>query len=271
MFTVKHPLENINSFDEIMKLPYFEFVTCFGHFCMHPGGLDKTIELFEEAGIQESDRVLEIGSGNGFTTSLLMDAGINVSVVEPNPYLLQTTLNLCFKNHKKTPDFFLTDAESLKNVPERYYQKVLLEAVFGFIKDKENALEKIHKSLGYRDSHLCIIDFYYEENPPKEVLQEFFKATGTNLETLTKGRWQEYLKDHFEFEHWSDFDLSPNKIPEVKDIIKSLKDSDLMHLVPGSGEDRFELIAKKWASYIEIFDENKKYMKGFKTILRPKR
>ena len=103
MFTVKHPLENINSFDEIMKLPYFEFVTCFGHFCMHPGGLDKTIELFEEAGIQESDRVLEIGSGNGFTTSLLMDAGINVSVVEPNPYLLQTTLNLCFKNHKKTP------------------------------------------------------------------------------------------------------------------------------------------------------------------------
>ena len=108
-------------------------------------------------------------------------------------------------------------------------------------------------------------------NPPKEVLQEFFKATGTNLETLTKGRWQEYLKDHFEFEHWSDFDLSPNKIPEVKDIIKSLKDSDLMHLVPGSGEDRFELIAKKWASYIEIFDENKKYMKGFKTILRPKR
>ena len=102
MSSIRHPLEDVSSISHLLKLPYFEFLSCFGLFSMHPGGLDQTINLMEDAGLNDSDRILEIGCGTGLTSQMLHESRIEVHLLEPNIRLLQSTLNLCAQSIPKS-------------------------------------------------------------------------------------------------------------------------------------------------------------------------
>ena len=159
MYSVEHPLSQLNTLEDLLTLPYFDFISCLGLFSMHPGGINQTINLFEQSGCAEKEKILEIGCGNGLTTQLLLESNFDVHIVEPCQYLLQTTLNLSLKDCKKTPPFYFTNAENLDGVPKKYFDKVLMEAVFGFIENKPAAIKQIQSVLNYKEPYYVLMIF----------------------------------------------------------------------------------------------------------------
>ena len=70
-----------------------------------------------------------------------------------------------------------------------------MEAVFGFIDDKDLALRNIKKLLTGEDQRLAVIDFCYHSNPPKTVINEFKKLVGIDLQIFFQHDWEQLLKE----------------------------------------------------------------------------
>lgn len=140
-------LNKLKSFDDFLNLPYFDFVACLGFFSLHPGGIRRTKNLVHQLNIKPTDKILEIGSGVGATTVGLLRAGGDVTIVEPNQSLLETTVRNCKVFANKTPHTYAIGAEDLSDLVHETFDIVIMEAVFGFIQDKQKALNGIFSLL----------------------------------------------------------------------------------------------------------------------------
>lgn len=76
--------------------------------------------------IQRGDKVLEIGTGSGYQTCILLELGANVYTIERQPNLYDRTIRvLPYMGYK--PHFFLGDGS--KGIPEHApYDKILVTA-----------------------------------------------------------------------------------------------------------------------------------------------
>ncbi|GGC20669.1 protein-L-isoaspartate O-methyltransferase [Parapedobacter defluvii] len=83
--------------------------------------------------IQRGDKVLEIGTGSGYQTCILLELGANVYTIERQASLYnRTTRVLPYMGYK--PNFFLGDGS--KGIPEHApYDKILVTAGAPFVPD----------------------------------------------------------------------------------------------------------------------------------------
>lgn len=83
--------------------------------------------------IERGDRVLEIGTGSGYQTCILLELGAEVYTIERQPNLYKRTIQvLPYMGYK--PHFFLGDGS--KGVPEHApYDKILVTAGAPFVPD----------------------------------------------------------------------------------------------------------------------------------------
>lgn len=83
--------------------------------------------------IERGDRVLEIGTGSGYQTCILLELGAEVYTIERQPNLYKRTIQvLPYMGYK--PYFFLGDGS--KGVPEHApYDKILVTAGAPFVPD----------------------------------------------------------------------------------------------------------------------------------------
>lgn len=83
--------------------------------------------------IERGDRVLEIGTGSGYQTCILLELGAEVYTIERQPNLYKRTIQvLPYMGYK--PHFFLGDGS--KGVPEHGpYDKILVTAGAPFVPD----------------------------------------------------------------------------------------------------------------------------------------
>ena len=83
--------------------------------------------------IERGDRVLEIGTGSGYQTCILLELGAEVYTIERQPNLYNRTIQvLPYMGYK--PHFFLGDGS--KGIPEHApYDKILVTAGAPFVPD----------------------------------------------------------------------------------------------------------------------------------------
>ena len=268
MSSIRHPLEDVSSISHLLNLPYFEFLSCFGLFSMHPGGLDQTINLMEDAGLNDSDRILEIGCGTGLTSQMLHESRIEVHLLEPNIRLLQSTLNLCAQSIPKKVPFYLTQIEDISKVPKAHFTMAIMEAVFGFVGDKDLALRNIKKLLTGEDQRLAVIDFCYHTAPPKTVITEFKKLVGIDLQIFFQHDWEQlFKKNHFDFEKFVPFALPPINSPKPGEIKNMLEANNIIQFFPEAIDEHLKLCSDRWKVFNDLFDENKKYLYGFRAVV----
>ncbi|KYF63465.1 class I SAM-dependent methyltransferase [Sorangium cellulosum] len=263
------PLRGITSFADLLALPYFEFLSCLGGFALHPGGLAATVDLLKIAGLRAQDRVLEIGCGTGHTTRALLSAGLDVSVVEPSQRMLQAALRNCERLTQRRPKHYLCRAEDLSCLPARSFDVVLYECVFGFISDPKRALRECARVMADSRSRVCVIDMHYVAEPPQRVRRELSDIFGKDIAILYEADWRE-LFANFASTHWDAGELSDVAAPGPDGIRQILSDAGLLDQLPGSGDERFEQISRRWHEWNRVFNENKRHMRLHRAVWTPR-
>ncbi|WP_437927369.1 methyltransferase domain-containing protein [Sorangium sp. So ce291] len=263
------PLRGITSFPDLLALPYFEFLSCLGEFTLHPGGLAATVELLKTAGLRAQDRVLEIGCGTGHTTRALLSSGLDVSVVEPSRRMLHAALRTCMRMAHRRPKYYVCGAEDLSSLPRRSFDLVLYECVFGFISDPGRAVRECSRVLSGSGSRVCVIDLHDVAEPPEHVRRGLREIFGKNIAVLYEADWRDLFAD-FACTHWETGELSDVAAPGPDWIRQTLSASGLLDALPGSGDERFEQISRRWHEWNRVFAENKKYMRVHRAVWTPR-
>lgn len=231
------PFAGMSTFEEVLRLPYFDFLSCMGEFSLHPGGLKATVALLEAADLRKDERILEIGCGTGHTTRALLAAGLDVSVVEPSERMLRAALRNCALGAGKRPRSHLCGAEDLTMVSTRSYDVALYECVFGFIPKPRLAIRECARVLSGVGARVCVIDLHYVAEPPPLARAALKRVFGRELAVLYEEDWRR-LFSSFQLCHWQATDIMTLAAPSADGIRRLLSDAGLLAQLPGSGDAR---------------------------------
>lgn len=252
-----------SSLDEILALPYFDLLACFGEYSLHPGGLPATARLLEASRLGPGEAVLEVGCGTGLTTHALLMAGLQVSVVDPNPRMLRATVDNC-RGTGRVPRTFHTTAESMEGVPRHTFDLAIFEAVFGFLTDRRAALRSCHRALKPTSGRIAVIDFHYVEAPPTSVRKAIGEVVGHEIDVLFEKDWKDLL-GAWRIAHWEVVALAPIPAPSPSVLQESLRASGRLSEVT---ERDLARIAERLAWHNAVFSENRRYMRAHHVVAR---
>jgi ubiquinone/menaquinone biosynthesis C-methylase UbiE len=257
--------ERVKTLEELLALPYFEFLACMGQSTLHPGGLAATDALLRAADLRQNERVLEIGCGPGLTTQLLMQAGVNVTVVEPSQRMLDAALRNCLFGTGRQPASLQGSAEDLSGLADARFDVVLMESVFGFIQDKRQALAECRRVLAPPRPRICVVDVHYVSAPPPPLFQALQRILGQGMEALMKEDWLRYFGEQ-ELLHWETFEVGASRQLTPEGFKEWVTATGALERLPGQGEERFERLAAHWNQWAEVFTENKRYLRGHRAV-----
>jgi len=174
-------LKNI-TVEELAELPYFEFAACLD-ICSHKGGINATKQILKHIKMNDRLRILDAGCGIG-KTSCYIAKYYNCEVVGID------ITKLCIDKAKKLAkkikldhkvEFKIADIYSLP-FKDEYFDIVITENVFSFIKNKDKALKeliRVTKYGGYIGGNICFRYTklsYEEKNDLEKISDEVYKS-----------------------------------------------------------------------------------------------
>lgn len=252
--------------EDIEGMGYFDFKASLGECLLHPGGTSSTIEVFSNAPIEVNDPILEIGCGTGFTTIKLLKAGLNLTSCDVNIKMINTTK----ENARKSGFVFFEPVHaSATNLPFKgnSFKLILLEAVFGFIDEKEKAIDEFFRVLE-TGGYLCYVDMFYISQPDDRLIQQMNEIFKDSIKVITKSDLIT-LHQGFDLIYWNDYPMKDAIILPVEKIKenlvktqKNLSNSEALILA--------EAINKKFWYYELIFRENRVHLRYHISIYRKK-
>lgn len=259
------PLTGITSIERLLSLPYLDFIACLGHYPIHPGGEFATRRLLEAIGPITGRRVLEVGSGTGWTTRLLLEANAEVYVAEKHPRMLMATLWNCDRFLGILPNrFFLTSAEALENIPDRSVDLVMYEAVLGFVKSKELAIEQAVKRLKGPGSQIASIGHHYVAQPPPGLRSTIGSSIGLDSRVMFANDWQQLFSAGGRFRQifWEELDFPhESKARSPEQIKNSMALAGLSDDVGFLDDQAFNKMHNKFEQWESLFASNRKHMR----------
>lgn len=259
---IQNPLADLRNLAELLALPYFDLLGCLGFYSIHPGGLKKTRDLVSHMDLSSSQKILEIGSGNGFTSVALVKSGARLTIVDPTERLLAAALRNCKLHTGKTPQYYCCKAEDMPETIQ--YNAIILEAVYGFIADKAAFHAKITRLLE-TTGKIGIIDFHYIKQPPISVVERMQKIFGKNFIVLDESSWRKNFEE-FELTHWENFPAQDSKRLTAGILMESLESNHLItHPIFQEG-GAIQKVVDSINSYNDLFNENKTYMSCFSAV-----
>lgn len=247
---------------KLKDLSYFQIMALLGNVSLHTGGIENTAKLISFSGIDGDSKILEVGCGTGATTSALLRLGMNVTVVEPSSSLLCTTLDNAYKKGRLLPHFYNIPVEDANDLKSDFYDLVLLECVFGFIKKKEAAVSQIQRILK-QGGKLIITDFFYH-TPPHDELKEFLRTELEIHSFLSEDDYRNFFKN-FSFNYWETMSAGNYAITDNQ-VEKLAKASEQYGTFPFN-EEGISIIKEKLIFWESGFSRNRKFLTAFNAIL----
>lgn len=157
---------------EVERLDPYVFMAVIGKRVIHPGGRRSTQELFERAGFQPGQQVLDIGCGVG--TSAIYIArryGVRVAAVDISPLMLER----CQSNIRSTglADQVGLESGDITNLqfPSDCFDRVLAEAVTMFV-DRARATRELVR-VCRPGGRVLATEFLWRRPPTPEARQVF--------------------------------------------------------------------------------------------------
>lgn len=111
-------------------------------------GSEKEVRMLKLLGVQEDSEILEIGSGPGFFTKILLDnfSKCEVICLDSDEKLLEFAHNKLNKEYSKRLTFVKDDITN-SSIPDNYYQCIIARFVFQHLNNPISALKEIYRIL----------------------------------------------------------------------------------------------------------------------------
>jgi len=228
-----------------------------------PGGRKTVFEIASRTFLNKESKVLEIGTSTGFTAIELSKlVQCRITSIDINEMSLKEAeiraLNEGFSNIK----FLKADVNNLP-FSNGEFDVVIIGNVLSLMSNKEKSFNECRRVCN-KNGFIVSVPMFYMEKPSDELVKNVSEAIHVNITPLYKNDWDKFF-DMPELEiYFSEsykFDYIPNNIIEdfVINILNRVHLKDL-------NEESFNILRKKYTSYMHLFRDNLSKM-GFSIVL----
>ncbi|MGF9978159.1 class I SAM-dependent methyltransferase [Viridibacillus arvi] len=173
-----------------MSNAYLDLLAYFGIGGAHPGGFNLTQTILEDANIQLSESVLDVGCGTGQTSAFLAKRfNCQVTAIDKHPIMIEKAVER-FKNNPASVKVMEGDAECL-NFEDDSFDFIIAESVIVFtdIEKTLHELARVMKSNG----RIILLEMTVEKNLSKELQRTVCNLYGIK-EILSEEEWRVKLQ-----------------------------------------------------------------------------
>ncbi|MFE6169844.1 class I SAM-dependent methyltransferase [Viridibacillus arvi] len=173
-----------------MSNAYLDLLAYFGIGGAHPGGFNLTQTILEDANIQLSESVLDVGCGTGQTSAFLAKRfNCQVTAIDKHPIMIKKAVER-FKNNPASVKVVEGDAECL-NFEDDSFDFIIAESVIVFtdIEKTLHELARVMKSNG----RIILLEMTAEKNLSKELQRTVCNLYGIK-EILSEEEWRVKLQ-----------------------------------------------------------------------------
>ncbi|MGE7838795.1 class I SAM-dependent methyltransferase [Viridibacillus arvi] len=173
-----------------MSNAYLDLLAYFGIGGAHPGGFNLTQTILEDANIQLSESVLDVGCGTGQTSAFLAKRfNCQVTAIDKHPIMIEKAVER-FKNNPASVRVMEGDAECL-NFEDDSFDFIIAESVIVFtdIEKTLHELARVMKSNG----RIILLEMTAEKNLSKVLQRTVCNLYGIK-EILSEEEWRVKLQ-----------------------------------------------------------------------------
>jgi SAM-dependent methyltransferase len=144
-------------------------------------------------------------------------------------------------------------------------QLVLLEAVLGFVRNREAAIAQCVRVLKPFVGRLAIVDFYYHREPPAELRRALAEVVGQEIDVLLERDWHELLTG-FRPKLWETVPLLPIPAPKTDTIRDALRRGKAFPDIDLLSEADIDRVAARMHANTAVFEWNRSYLSGNRIV-----
>lgn len=243
--------------EQIEAMGYVDFMALLNETNRPPGGKDAVRQLVLNTFLNERSSVLDVGCNTGYCTFEIAHlARCNVTGLDINENMIQSAqgnLQSDLPEFQGKIRFMVGDAQNLP-FDEGSFDLVMSGGSTAFVPDKQKALReyaRVSRPWGFIGD-LC---FFYHTDPPKSVIDSINALLGITIEVWGKDYWLD-LQKACDLERYYEY-AQPVGYRTAQDVREYCK---TMISNAGFPEETLEVAERKMASYMDLFNENHKYL-----------
>jgi ubiquinone/menaquinone biosynthesis C-methylase UbiE len=256
---------------DIQKMPYTDFIALIQETNRCPGGKDSIRRIIQNTFLTNNSHVLEIGSNTGFTSlELARSVKCEVEGIDVSASCIKTAGELSSlddTNIKSKVHFQVGSAYDIP-FPNNSFDLTIVGGATSFMDDKKKAVDeyfRVTKPWGF----IAAIQLYYHTLPPKPLLRELSALIGVEIKPWLEADWIKVFKNDsnplLELYSFESHRLTNQPEEKLDKYINYFLEKP--HLKKLSVVER-EAIKIKWRGYLNVFNENHKYLNYFIAIFR---
>lgn len=249
-------------------MSYTDFIALIKETNRCPGGKDSVRRIIQNTFIDKKSKVLEIGSNTGFTsleiahTVKCQVVGIDISESCVNESLNRIKYDT--SEIRKIVNFRVASAYEIP-FSKNSFDLVVTGGATSFMDNKSKAVKeyiRVVKPWGF----ISATQLFYFKKPTQRVINNVSYALGVRIEPWSENDWLQVFNDsRLELYHYEKHGLSIRSEDSINEYINYfLRKPHLNKL----DKDLKQMIKEKWKEYIDIFNENHRYLGYYIAIFR---
>lgn len=245
--------------EDIKNMSYNEIIGLVRETNRTPGGLNTIKTVSRMLNLNNSTRILDIGTSTGHT-ALEFGRLLNCEVIgiDINDESIKTATERCSRFKLDKVKFQLDDATNM-SFDDGVFDVVFAGNVTSLVSNREAALNEYWRVLK-PNGYLVAVPMYYLETPSEELIQDVRNAIQVNIQAQYKEDWQNFfLRENDEIFEAVDFKFIKCSDEEINEFCENIFSRE--HLKSLSNESMEEL-RECYYRYMHLFNENNSHM-GF--------
>lgn len=252
----------------INKMTYTDFIALIKETNRCPGGKDSIRRIIQNTFINDKSKVLEIGSNTGFTSLEIAHAiKCHVEGIDVSKSCVDESINKLNEDTVEIRNLVNFRVASAYEIPflNNNFDLVVTGGATSFMDNKSKAVEeyiRVVKPWGF----ISATQLFYINKPPQKVIDDVSQALGVQIKPWGEKDWLKVFNNSkLELYHYEKHELFNRSEKIINEYIDYFLNKP--HLNKLDKEIK-QIIRKKWKNYIDIFNENHKYLGYFIAIFR---
>lgn len=258
--------------DEVLNLSYTDFISLIKETNRCPGGKDTIRKIVQNSFIDSSSRVLDVGSNTGFTSlEIAHISKCRISGIDVSSECVTTANQLLDKDIEEVKNRVSFQIGSAYDIPfdDCTFDLVVTGGATSFMDKKQKAISEYSRVLKPWGL-LSATQLFYTKEPPKHVTDAVSNAIGVQINPWSEADWKNVFLESqenskLELYYYERNELQSRSTKIIDEYINYFLNKP--HLQEYNNEIK-DVIRKKWRNYIEVFNENHKYLGYFISLFR---
>ena len=249
--------------EDIKAMSYNEIIGLVRETNRTPGGLNTIKTVARMLNLNNSSKILDIGTSTGHT-ALEFGRLLNCEVVgiDINDESIKTATERCKRFKLDKVKFQLDDATNL-SFKDGIFDVVFAGNVTSLVNNREAALNEYWRVLK-PNGYLVAVPMYYIKEPSKKLVDDVRKAIQVNIEVQHKQEWRDFfLRENDEMFEEVDFKFLKCSDKEIDEFCKNILAREHLKKLP---KESMKTLEKCYYDFMHLFNENNSHM-GFTVFI----